>query len=134
MAKRDSLVEVLRKDHKELRGSVVSLKKSAGSSDRSKMVKALKEIEKAAAGHFKFEENYLYPRMQRLIFEIVENLRDEQNEIKENLTEKTDIYDTLDLLMRHLDRCDDLVAIADKFREEEKDDLNKKLKECCNTI
>jgi len=144
MMKSSGLVFDLERDHQELSNLVGTLKDAVASSDRSMARKALNKIDELANGHFRFERGYLYPRMRRLVFELIERLHNEQDTIKKFIKDSSDILnkerlgkDTatsilnmLPALSKYLKDCNELIMLADKFGKEEKSDLNQKLKEC----
>ena len=144
MTQFSNLVFDLEKDHQELSNLVASFRDAVVSSDRSAAREALNKIDDVATGHFRFERGYLYPRMRRLVFELIERLHSEQDAVKRFIKESSDILnkerlgkDTatsilnmLPALSKYLKDCNELIMLADKFGKEEKSDLNQKLKEC----
>ena len=137
------LVSDLQKDHIELSNLVFSFQNALGVSDKKEAKKILDKIVNMTNNHFKFEEGYLYPRLRRLISEIIERLNNEQKTIREFVSQmhralhmsrisKNKLYDMskfIPVVSQHLRDCDDLIVMADKFGREEKDELNRKLKE-----
>ena len=140
----ENLVDSLQKDHQELSDLAVSFQNALTDFDREKVRKILGRIDSVAKAHFEFEENYLYPRMLRLTRQLAEKLSTDRRAINEviiktecALRQKRLRKDRLSnlsgistLLSRHLKDCHDVVILAAKFEEEEKNKLNQKLNEC----
>lgn len=137
------LVSDLQKDHIELSNLVFSFQNTLAVSDKKEARKILGKIVNMTNSHFRFEEGYLYPRLRRLISEIIERLNDEQKTIREFVSQmhralhmprvsKNKLYDIskfIPIVSQHLKDCDDLIVMANKFGREERDELDRKLKE-----
>ncbi len=137
------LISELQKDHIELSNLVFSFQNALTASDKKEAGKILGKIVDMTNNHFKFEEGYLYPRIRRLMSEVIEKLGGEQKTIKGFISQmqhalhmtrvnKNRLYDIsrfIPLVSQHLKDCDDLIVTADKFGKEEKDELNRKFKE-----
>lgn len=146
MAGVNNFVAELQKDHEELSGLISSFQNALAASDRKVAKAILGKIDDMAKAHFRFEENYLYPRMLRLTRQIIEKLNEEHQRIKGFITESRDILnkdrlnrrsssalsDTIPTLSEHLKDCRNLVLLADRFTDEEKNELGQKFKECRN--
>ena len=147
MTNSNNLVSELRKSHEELSGLVNSFQRALGASDNKEARKILERIEDAAGRHFRFEENYLYPRMRRLALEMIDRLNAGQKSMKElidssrHLLSKdrfgkdrpSSMQEMLRMVSRYLEDCNDIIPLANKFGKEEESELSRKLKECCES-
>lgn len=145
MERANNLVGDLQKNHRELSSLVVSFQRALTASDRKEAREILDKIDDMASGHFKFEEGYLYPRMRRLMLEMIEKLcngqeaikgfiRETRGSLKKDRMDKnrlSDLSRIIPMISRHVEDCNDLVRLADKFGEEEGSELNQKFKACC---
>ncbi|MEK6714951.1 MAG: hemerythrin domain-containing protein [Candidatus Omnitrophota bacterium] len=143
MARVDSFIDDFQKDHLELLNLVNSFQGAIESSDCYEAKNILTKIDDLANRHFDFEENYLYPRLRRLVLEITENLRREQETVREFIDksrraleknslhkfELSDLLKTSPRLSKFFEECDDLASLAEKFSEEDKEDLKRRFKE-----
>lgn len=140
------LVSDLQKDHIELSNLVFSFQNALAASDKKEAKKILDKIVDMTNKHFRFEEGYLYPRLRRLISEMIEKLSNEQKTIREFVSQmhrvlhmprigKNRLYDIskfIPIVSQHLNDCDDLIIMANKFGIEERNELNRKFKEYRN--
>lgn len=138
------LVGSLKKDHDELSGLVASFTSTVTASDLEEGRRILCRIEDSAKNHFKFENDYLYPRMRRLLLGLLDNLCIEQMRLEEFIGRSHEVLKRRKRLTRngssaiselasaisgHLKDCDEVVSLAEKFSNEEKCELGQKLKE-----
>ena len=144
MARLNNLVSDLQKNHQELSSLVVSFQNALAASDRKEARELLERIDDMTSGHFRFEEGYLYPRMRRLMLEMIEKLCNGQQAIKGFIRETrgslkkdrvsknrlSDLSKIVQMISEHVEDCDDLVCLANKFGEEEEGELNQKFKAC----
>ncbi len=144
MPKYNNFIDNFLKDHTKLLELVSEFHNALETLNRDKARGILRKIEYITEGHFSFEENYLYPRLRRLILEITGNLGKEQETMKDFLTKsrmlldknKLDrdklfyILETLPKLSKQFCECNDLISLAKKFSKDDKDDLNQRFKEC----
>ena len=138
----DNFFDNFQKDHSELDSLITSFRKAVETPDRVKAKGILSRINEITEGHFSFEETYFYPRFRRLVSEITENLRREQEAVRDFVTksksflernkskesELSSLLDTLPRLSMFLEQCNDLIPLARKFNQYDKDDLNKRFK------
>ena len=145
MANVNNLVSELRKSHEELSALVNSFQRALRASDNKEARKIIEKIESAADRHFRFEENYLYPRMRRLALEMIEKLSSGQKSMKELIDSSrhalskdrhgkdrpSSMQEMLRMVSRYLEDCNDIIPLANKFGKEEESELSRKFKECC---
>ena len=145
MLRLNNFVDNFQKDHSKLINLVTSFRKAIESTNHGEAKEILTKIDNLANGHFNFEENYLYPRLRRLISQITQNLHREQQRMKEFIEESrsfldkhgvdknrlSGILDTLPQLSKFFKDCNDLVFLIEKFDKKDKDDLELRFKECC---
>ena len=145
MVQDHDLVGSLKKSHEEITKLIGSFRAAVEASNRKAAKELLARINDATRSHFTFEENYLYPRMRRLMFELIEKLGSGQEAVRGFIKESRDVLGNgrsardafaaisqlLPAVSRYLEDCNDLAALADKFGAAEKGELAKKLKECC---
>jgi hemerythrin len=139
----NDLVSNLKKDHNELYSLIGSFTDTLTGSGLRQPRNILRQIEDVAQVHFKFENDYLYPRMRRLLLVLLEKLCIEQRTVQEfigkshsilnkrnRLTKNSSaiVTEMVSAISKHLKDCDDVILLADKFGDEEKNELNKKLK------
>lgn len=139
----DNFFDNFQKDHSELDSLITSFRKAVETPDRVKAKGILSRINEITEGHFSFEETYFYPRLRRLVSEITENLRREQETVRDfmtksksflgrNKSKESELSSLLDMLPRlsmFLKQCNDLIPLARKFNQYDKEDLNKRFKE-----
>jgi hemerythrin len=145
MLRLNNFVDNFQKDHSKLINLVTSFREAIESTNHGEAKEILTKIDNLVNGHFNFEENYLYPRLRRLISQITQNLHREQQKMKEFIKESrsfldkhgvdknrlSDILDTLPQLSKFFKDCNDLVFLIEKFDKKDKDDLELRFKECC---
>jgi iron-sulfur cluster repair protein YtfE (RIC family) len=144
MPKFNNFIDGFQEDHRQLLELIISFRNAIESANRERAKEILNKIDSILSGHFSFEETYLYPRLRRLVSEITENLRNEQQMIREFVGKSRSLLDKnkltknetppllgmLTKLCKTLGDCNDLVFLAKKFNKEDKEDLNKRFKEC----
>ncbi len=144
MPKSDNFIDRFLEDHTELLELVSKFHNAVETLNQDKARGILRKIEYITEGHFSFEENYLYPRLRRLILEITGNLGKEQETMRDFLAkskvllgkDKLDrdklsyILETLPRLSKLFSECNDLISLAKKFSKDDKDDLNQRFLEC----
>lgn len=144
MARFNNFIENFQKDHTVLLELISSFQGAVETTNREKAKTILRRIEDMADGHFSFEENYLYPRLRRLILEITGNLGNEQetmrnflvksrellNKNKLGKNEMSYILEMLPRLSKLFEDCNDLISLAKKFNKPDRDDLNQRYQEC----
>ena len=144
MAKNEDFIDGFRIDHRNLNNCINSLHRALKNSEMNEVKVILSEMKKTTEPHFKFEEDYLYPRLQRLMRETTQQLHNEHETILNFFDETIDILDKanpsgikketiLNNLSRFsimLEKCDDLSSFAEKFHQDEKEDLNRRYQEC----
>src|SRR3989338_7449510 len=145
MTRFNELANGLQKNHKDLVGLIASLREALNGSDLKKGQVILERIEEVAAAHFRFEKDYLYPRMRRLVFNIMDRLNCQQETVRRFIKESKvtlsrgrnagnrlrNISETLPVVSTYLNDCNDLAILANKFGKEEERDLTQKFKEYC---
>lgn len=143
MAQLNSLVLELRKNHQKLASMISFCQEALETGDGKKEREALSKLCEVAKGHFRFERNYLYPRVRRLTFQVLEKLSEDQDRINQlmegakpplnrlNKRKPSGLSGILPAVSRHLEDCDDLIFLANKFSKEEEGELSQRLKECC---
>lgn len=145
MSRPNSFIEDFKKDHSELLDLITSFRNTIESSRKAEAEDILNKIDDIANGHFTFEETYLYPRLRRLVLEITDNLRKEQQIVRQfikdskSLLDKdrwdksklTSLSDILPRVSKFFKDCNDLVFLVEKFGERDKDDLQRRFKERC---
>ena len=136
-------IGAFQQDHYRIKNHVNSLQKSIENSQITQARTILNKIEALVESHFKFEEDFLYPRLQRLMREITLKLYNEHQVVLKFFKEATDIVkkDRLSKIEKEnilnnltkfytiLDKCEDLTYFAKKFDGADKDDLSRRLKE-----
>ena len=144
VSKIDNFFDNFQKDHSELDNLITSFRKAVETSDRVRAKGILAQINEISEGHFSFEETYFYPRLRRLVCEITENLRREQETIRNFVTkaknfleqnkakenELSNLLEALPRLSKFLEQCNELIPLARKFNQYDREDLNKRFKEC----
>lgn len=147
MPRLNNFIEDFQQDHAELLKLIVSFRNAIESSRRAEAEDILNKIDDIANGHFSFEETYLYPRLRRLVLEITDNLHKEQQIVREfirgskSLLDKdrwdksklTSLSDILPRVSKFFKDCNDLVFLFEKFDKKDKDDLERRFKDCCGT-
>lgn len=145
MPRLDNFVDNFQKDHTKLINLVTSFRRAIASAKHGQAKKILAKIDSLANGHFDFEENYLYPRLRRLILEITQNLHREQQIVKEFIQDSRSFLDKpsvdknrfssisniLPRLSKFFKDCNDLVFLMEKFDQKDKEDLALRFKKCC---
>lgn len=136
-------IGAFQQDHNKIKNHVNSLQKSIKNLQITQSRTILNKIEELVEPHFKFEEDYLYPRLQRLMREITQKLYNEHQAVLKFFKEATDIVkkDRLSKIEKEnilnnltkfytiLEQCEDLANFAERFDVSDKDDLNKRFKE-----
>lgn len=130
--------------HTDLLNLINSFGKAVESANLTQAKEFLEEIDNVTNAHFNFEEMYLYPRLRRLVIEMTERLRNEQEAVREFMAEATALLKKAKLsknevtvilgmtprLSKLFNDCNKLVSLAENFRDEDKEDLNRRFKEC----
>ena len=132
------------KVHTDLLNLISSFGRAVESANLSQAKEFLNEIDNVTNGHFNFEETYLYPRLRRLVIEMTERLHNEQEAMREFMVQATAILKRTKLsknevatilgmtprLSNLFNDCNKLVSLAENFRDEDKEDLSRRFKEC----
>lgn len=140
----DNFIDGFQKDHDELVTLFTSFQKAIEASKTDEAKKILSRIDTLSKGHFSFEETYFYPRLRRLVSEITEKLRNEQQIMRDFIKKsqsflnmdnfnKKDLSGILEMLPRwsvFMMQCNDLIHLAKRFNKEDRDDLDRRFKEC----
>ncbi len=144
MSRAHNFIDDFQKDHSELLDLLKSFHSAIESSNINKAKGILNRIDGITSGHFNFEEAYLYPRLQRLVREITGRLHNEQEATKEFIhksrnalsrnkvgrPEALSLLAMLPKLSKFFEDCNSIASLAEKFDEEEKEDLSKRFREC----
>lgn len=144
ISKIDNFIDGFQNDHGRLSSLFSSFQKAIEASKTNEANKILSQINAISEGHFSFEETYFYPRLRRLVLEITERLRNEQQKMrqfveksktflakdkstKEELSCLLEMLPQLSVFMR---QCNELVPLAKRFNKEDRDDLDRRFKDC----
>ena len=148
ISSRDNFIDAFQKDHGRLLALFTYFQKAVEVSKRDEAKEILSQINAISEGHFSFEETYFYPRLRRLVSEITEKLRNEQQmmrafvrksqdalnkDLNTDNFHKEDLSGILEMLPRlsvFMMQCNDLVHLAKRFNKEDREDLDKRFKEC----
>ena len=144
MPRAHNFIDDFQKDHSELLDLLKSFHRAIESSNINEAKGILNRIDGITSGHFSFEETYLYPRLQRLVREITGRLHNEQEAAKEFIRksrnalnrnkvgrpEALSLLVMLPKLSKFFEDCNRITSLAEKFDEEEKEDLSKRFREC----
>ena len=87
MVKANSLVSDLRKAHQEMSDLAGAFSDALAEHDKKRARRLLARIDEMASGHLSFEQGYLYPRMRRLVSEMMNRFDGERKTIKEFIEE-----------------------------------------------
>lgn len=145
MLRFDKFMDDFQKDHSKLLNLVTSFRSAIETSKLDKAKEILTKMDGLSNRHFSFEENYLYPRLRRLVIQITEGLHCQQQMVREfisksgsflnkkrcNKNKLTSLLDMLPGVSKFFKDCNDLVFLVEKFDKEDKDDLNRRFRECC---
>lgn len=143
----NAFIADFQKVHTDLLNLINSFGKAVESANLSQAKEFLNEINNITNAHFNFEETYLYPRLRRLVIEMTERLRNEQEAMRDFMMQATTLLKRTKLsknevatilgmtprLSKLFNDCNKLISLAENFRDEDKEDLSRRFKECSKT-
>ena len=136
MAKLDPIIE-FREDHRKVRDSLLELASAAEAGDVTKARDILGQIDTLVGPHFRYEEEKLYPAMKEFLGDYVDSLIEEHGGAidtakvavellsKSSLSEEEgkEVAKAAKALLVHVSNCDGLNILAERFSQQQLDDL-----------
>lgn len=139
-----SLIQEFHADHQKVVGALFELRQAIAARDVARVRSILNAAEDLVGPHFKFEERFLYPSLERFLGEIsVKRLLNEHDGVFRSvgriaqLAQKDAWSDAdaasaqanLELIYEHPIACDGLSLWMERFPAEEQQDLLEKMQE-----